>query len=137
MKVTTAKQGFRSVLAAIFLFGALLFSASSANAQTNDADLSLNWVTESEALSALENSVGLLVVDQANYPQGSPNWNNIANHINYYKLIMGLIEEGNTVPVSVGNGVLMMNDDKNASKDLVPAATLTQLRADATTLLTL
>lgn len=137
MKVTTAKHGLRSIVTAFFLFGALLFSASSANAQTTDADLTLNWLTESEALVALDNSVNLFVADQSNWTPGSPQWISNENHIAYYKLIMLSIEEGNTVPVSVGNSLLGLNDDKSAANDLLPQTTLNLLKADATNLLTL
>lgn len=136
MKVTTAKHGLRSIVTAFFLFGAMLFCASSVNAQAVDQDLSLNWVNESEALTALDNSINLLVADQANYAPGSPQWVSDANHIGFYKWTMQHIQNGLTVPNAVALSALTINDDKDAAQDMLPPAVVAQLKNDATSLLT-
>ena len=131
MKVTTAKHGLRSIVTALFLFGALLFSASRANAQT------YNWMTESQALVALDNSLNLLVLDQSNYTPGSTPWTNIENHIHYYKIVYNSINDGSSVPNAVDNGLLALNDEKTAMADMLPKQVLGVLRTDIINLLTL
>lgn len=137
MKVTTAKHGLRSIVTAFFLFGALLFCASSANAQAVDADLTLNWLNESEALTALDNSINGFVADQANWAPNSPQWTSDAQHIQYYKLIVGHIETGVGVPGAVNLGLFGIDGgNTTASNNNPPPAPLAQLKLDAVNLLT-
>ncbi|MBK7937140.1 MAG: hypothetical protein IPJ82_08585 [Lewinellaceae bacterium] len=131
MKVTTAKHGLRSIVTAFFLFGALLFSASSANAQT------YNWMTESEALTALDGAINLLALDQSNFTPGSTPWTNAENHIHYYKLVYAAINDGSSVPDAVDTTLMALNDEKTALADLYTKQVLGVLRADIVDLLTL
>lgn len=136
MKVTTAKHGLRSIVTAFFLFGALLFCASSANAQTtSDVDLTLNWVDESNALTALNNTVLDLVADQANVPQGGSQWINDADHIGYYKWIMTYLNNGSSVAEAVNQALATISSPTSVAP-MTLQTPLNQLKTDATTLLT-
>ena len=139
MKRTYVNLIQKSLAAMCLVFGMLLFGTSRAEAQT-DQSLSLNWLTESEALSALEGAVNTYVADQGNFTVGSAAWINAANHIEYYKLLMGAIEGGAQVGVAV-NTVVIAGYDPNPVEDystvkILAPATMGKLRSDATDLLT-
>lgn len=139
MKRTYANLIRKSLAAMCLVFGMLLFGTSRAEAQT-DQNLSLNWLTESEALQALEGAVNSYVADQGNFAQGSPAWINAANHIEYYKNLMAAIEGGSLVGVAV-NTVSITGYDPNPVEDystmkVLAPASMNKLRSDATDLLT-
>lgn len=140
MKGTYAKQIRRSLFAACLVFVAFLFSTSRVEAQASDSDLSLDWLTESEALSELESEVGAYLTYQGGYAQGSPQWNDAQAHIVYYKRIMVEIEGGIQVPhaVVIALGPLGGSPTSPADNDAPPLnpGEVTALRQDATDLLT-
>jgi len=138
MKGTFVKQIQRSLVAVLLVVGALAFSTTRANAQITN--INLNWVTESEALTALEGAISTFALDQSAYPQGSTPWVNATNHIEYYKMIMGAIEGGTSVPVAVINTSIAGYNPNPAAVDAVTntltPAQMDLLRNDATDLLT-
>lgn len=138
MKGTFVKQIQRSLVALLLVAGAWAFSTSRADAQVTN--INHNWVTESEALAALEGAVGIYAADMGNYSQGSPAWLNAANHVEYYKLLMGAIEDGTSVPVAVVSTNIpgysaVPGNNLNTAVTITPAQ-MDQLRNDATALLT-
>ncbi len=136
MKGTFLKLIQRTLLATCLVLGAFVFNTSEASAQASDVDMTLNWVTEAQALTTLEGAISQKVLDQSNYTQGSTPWLNLDNYIRYYKLIYITIEDGSTVPVSVGKALDSMNAIGVADQ-MLPNATLQQLHAAAVDLLTL
>ncbi|HRI62321.1 MAG TPA: hypothetical protein PK228_21415 [Saprospiraceae bacterium] len=138
MKGTFVKQIQRSLVAVLLVIGALAFSTSRADAQVTN--LNHNWVTESEAITALENAVQLWAADQGNYSQGSTPWVNAANHIEFYKQLRLTIEGGTSVPVAVvSTSVPGYNPAPTGSLTTtitITQAQMDQLRNDATDLLT-
>jgi hypothetical protein len=113
-----------------------MFNTSEASAQASDVDMTLNWITEAQALTALDGAINQKVLDQSNYTQGSTPWLNLDNYIRYYKLIYITIEDGSTVPASVGKALDSMTAIGVADQ-MLPNATLQQLHASAVDLLTL
>ena len=136
MKVTTAKHGLRSIVTAFFLFGALLFCASSANAQAiSDVDLTLNWVNETDAMTTLDNKILALVADQAIVPQGGPQWIDDADHIGYYKWIMTYLRDGSSVAEAVNQAIATISSP-TSTMTMTLQTPVSQLKSDATNLLT-
>lgn len=138
MKGTFAKVIQRSLVAVLLVFGALAFSTTRAEAQVNG--INHNWVTESEALTALEASVALFALDQDNYTPGSTPWVSAVNHIEYYKQVMLAIENGITVPIAVFSTTIQGYNPNpgnvDAAAPILTPAQMEQLRNDATDLLT-
>ncbi len=138
MKGTFVKQIQRSLVAVLLVAGAWAFSTSRADAQVTN--INHNWVTESEAIAALENAAGAYADDMQSYSQGSPAWVNAANHVEYYKLLMGSIEGGMSVPVAVVSTNIPGYSPAPAG-DVTTTTTISQsqmdqLRNDVTALLT-
>lgn len=138
MKGTFVKQIQRSLVAMLLVIGALAFSASRADAQVTN--INYNWVTEAEAVTALEGAVASLAVDLGNYTQGSAPWIATVNQVEYYKQVIVAIENGSSVPVAVLNTIINgynanPGPDKNALT-LTPAQ-MDQIRANAIDLLTI
>lgn len=138
MKGTFVKNVQRSLVAMLLIMGALVFSTSRAEAQVTN--VGHTWLTESEALTALENAVATLALDQSAYPQGSTPWVNVTNHLDYYKTLIVAIEGGTSVPVAVVTTSILGYNPNPAAVDAV-AVTITPaqmdlLRNDATDLLT-
>jgi hypothetical protein len=139
MKGTFAKLIQRSLVAMLLVFGALALSTSRAEAQVTN--INLNWVTESEAITALDGAVVALAVDMGNYTQGSTPWVALANQVEYYKLVMGAIENGTSVPVAVLNTTINGYNANPAGTDsnatTITPAQMDQIRANAVDLLTI
>ena len=134
MKFTTAKHGFRSLLATLFLFGALLFSAGQAHGQSLSTG-NQNWKTVPDAMQTLEGQITQLDGQLANLTPGTPAYDNVNQHMEYYKLIYGDLQDGTGVPEAVFKNVGVVNlsvTDANPQSQ----ATYDQLRVDATALLT-
>lgn len=138
MKGTFVKQIQRSLVAVLLVVGALAFSTTRANAQVTN--IGHNWLTESEALTALDGAIATFALDQGAYPQGSTPWINATNHIEYYKMIMGSIESGTSVPAAVINNTIAGYNPNPAAVDAVvntlSPAQMNLLRNDAMDLLT-
>ena len=134
MKLTTAKQGFRSLLAAFFLFGAMLFTAERVHAQSVPSD-NLDWKTATESMQILDAMVAQLDGEMANLTPGTPAYQNVYNHRTYYKMINGSLRDNQTVPDAVQSNVFLVD---TGLTDASPATktTLQQLLDDAVALLT-
>jgi len=131
MNFTFAKKGLMSFVTVFFLLGGLLLTAERAQAQ------GANWMVESEALVALDNSIHLYLTAQGNQAPGTPAWTDSDRHVKYYKLIMLNINSGLNVETSVRESRLRLNDGASSFNELIPQPVLMQLEADATDLLTL
>ena len=131
MNLTFAKKGLMSFVTVFFLLGGLLLTAERAQAQ------GANWMAESDALVALDQSVHQYLNAQGTQTPGTPAWIDSDRHIKYYKIIMSYISNGLNVQTSVREGRLRLNDGASALSDMIPQPVLMQLEADATDLLTL
>ncbi len=120
-----------SFVTVFFLLGGLLLTAERAQAQ------GANWMAESDALVALDQSINLYLNAQGNQTPGTPAWTDSDRHVKYYKLIMLNINSGLNVETSVRESRLRLNDGASAFNELIPQPVLMQLEADATDLLTL
>jgi len=136
MKVTTAKHGLRSLVMLLLLFGAFLFGASRVEAQDLSA-ATLNWMSESEALSKLDTEIQVYLTDQADQTPGTPAWTNDENHIVFYKLVMTRIGGGSTVYRSVEESLITLSTGVVSADYALSAATIQGLKDDAIVLLTL
>ena len=130
MKGTFFQLKLRSLVAMFFLLGGLFFATNSAEAQ------SFNWMTESQAVTALTAEVEQMSLDIQNFVPGSTQYKNLINHMAYYKLILVSVESGVIVETAVNENLGHVNDQYNASKDLLPKNTLVGLFNDAVVLLT-
>jgi len=134
MKFTTTKQGFRSLMAAFFLLGALLFGDVQANAQSTTAD-NLNWKTAFEAMQILDGQINQLDGEIAGLIPGTPAYENVFNHLTYYKLIYNSLEDGVAVPEAVNTNIGVV-DINTADSDPQSPVTFDQLLGDVVALLT-
>lgn len=103
MKLSTTKLGLKSLLAGFFLFGALLFSANQAQAQS--ATDKLNWKSSAEAQTILTAAINQEGQNLSNLTPGTPAYENAEMHAGLYKLILTNLYGGATVPASVEAGV--------------------------------
>lgn len=139
MRFTTTKQRVRSLLVGFFFFGALLFSMTHAGAQgvVND---NLNWKTVPQSIQIMYDQINQLDGEMAGLTPGSPAYENVFNHLTYYKLIYDSLEGGATVPAAVQTNLALVDMNTTASNPASPSVhdqTLyDQLLADAVTLLT-
>jgi hypothetical protein len=103
MNETFAKRGFRMVLVALMVSCGLLMT-NRVEAQTvssNTSSKQLQWLTEQEALAALLTQMTAMKAVIANVPPGTSQYNNLANHIYYYRGIYEQILNGVTVADAV------------------------------------
>lgn len=125
MKQTYSKRNWRMLVTALVVLGGL-FAASSAKAQVDQVsgyypssvilDPSLltqqhNWVVENDAIAILENAVNNAAAQLPLYLQGSPQYLNLVFHITYYKIMLDLLEKGNTTQYSAQHGIDLMTGE--------------------------
>ena len=130
MKRTFFKIKLRTLVAMFFLLGAMFFSANRAEAQ------SYNWLNESAALNALNVEIEQMALDIQNFVPGSTPYKNLANHINYYKLILVSIETGTNVETAVNTSLPAVNNNFASENQMLSKSALTTLFNDAVVLLT-
>lgn len=139
MKFTTTKQRFRSLFAGFFLFGAVLFNMTYAGAQGVVQD-NLDWKTVSQSIQIMADQINQLDGEMAGLTPGSPTYENVFNHLTYYKLIYDSLEGGATVPAAVQTNLALVDMNTTASNPSSPTvhdqALYDQLLIDAVALLT-
>jgi hypothetical protein len=141
MKLTTSKKGFRYLVAALLLLGATFFSVNRASAQVLDdiqlnASLNLNWKNTADATTILEASIQQLVNSLPLLPPGSQQLTDAQNNLNYYKGILSIINEGETVRVAAINALGLVREEKATFSTGVPRAMLLTLYSNGVNLLT-
>ncbi len=126
MKQTYSKRNLRMLVTALVVVAGL-FAASTATAQASTyiygnypssviLDPSLltqqhNWVVENDALAILENAVDQAAAQLPLHLQGSPQHQNLMFHITYYKIMLDLLEKGNTTEYSAQHGIDLMTGE--------------------------
>lgn len=130
MKGTFFNFKLRSIVAMFFLLGGLFFSANRAEAQ------SFNWMTEPQATAQLNTEIDQMSLDIQGFVPGSPQYDNLLNHITYYKLILESIESGTIVETAVNESLGHVNDQFNAGDQFLSKNQLVVLFNDAVILLT-
>jgi len=84
----------------LVLFSTWLFSAARADAQVL-SNKSNDWKTESEALDKLDSELLQLAAVLNGQTPGTPNYLDTDAHVDYYKNIYNLIEQGKSVAEAV------------------------------------
>jgi len=134
MKKTLVKLNLRSLLPALLVFGSLLFFDVRANAQTLSPQ-NLDWKTAVEAMQILETQIVQIDGQLPGLIPGTPAYEDAINHMTYYKLIFGALEDGVSVAEAVVNNLyaveLSQTDDNPQSQ-----ANYSLLLGDAVALLT-
>lgn len=138
MKKLMKRFGFRSLLSAIFLFGALLFGVTSAQAQSS-LDVTMgqtqNWKTEAEAVIALEVAMEQLTSTLDGLVPGSPLYRNTEGQLALYKETYALLMANSTVHQSLVGGVERINDSKNTTEGMYTSAEVTGFYNNAVVIL--
>lgn len=134
MKRTFAKQGLKSLVAMFLLFGSMLFAANRAEAQISNQQ-NMNWLTESEAIQALEPILESMSNTLGGLPPGTQAYYNVEIPYSYYKMIHASIVGGMTVPEAVVNNLPAVNVHKT-DNDPQAQTIRNQLFDDAVDLLT-
>ncbi len=143
MKKAMAKHGLKLLTAVLFLFGALAFSATKAQAQSTDITLmnqsqNLTWISEAEAMTVLESQISALANSLPGLLPGSGAYNNALNHLVYYKLIFSGIETGLSTQESANTNLLNVPNENGSQDGSAPIpVNLNQLYSDAVGLLTI
>ena len=126
MKRTFTRYGVQSIAALFFLVcGMLLSNRATAQAPVQNTTIAANqsavlqghsvskeqhnWVTENDALAILENAIATSADQLSLLLPVSPQYKNLMFHITYYKLILGLLEEGKTTQQAVQLALDQMN----------------------------
>lgn len=125
MKKFNKGFGFRSMLSAIFLFGALLFGVTSAQAQSSlDQTMgqTQNWKTEADAIIALESAMEQLTATLDGLTQGSPMYRSTEGQLMLYKETHVLLLANSTVQQSLAGGVQNINNSKNTTEGMYTPA---------------
>jgi hypothetical protein len=139
MKKTIKRFGFRSLLSAVFLFGALLFGVASAQAQTS-LDQAMgqaqNWKTEADAVIALEAAMEQLSADLGVLIPGSPQFRSTEGQITLYKETYVLLLANSTVQQALAGGVERINDSKNTTTSMYSSTEVVGFYNNAVVLLT-
>lgn len=134
MKKTFLKPNLRLLVSGLFVLGALLFCNVQANAQVLGAE-HLDWKSSTEAVQVLETTIVQLDGQLLVLTPGTPAHENVLNHMTYYKLIHGSLEDGASVAEAVANNLhsvgLSTTDDNPQTQ-----ADYTLLYEDAVALLT-
>lgn len=87
-------------------------------------------------MTQLNADIDQMSLDIQNFVPGSPQYDNLQNHIYYYKLVMVTIEGGSTVEVAVNEQLGHVNDQFNEASNLLPKTTLVGLYNDIVLTLT-
>ena len=99
MKLTMARHGLRLFTATV-LFGAWLFSVSSAGAQELSNQYR-NWKTEPEATLKLESEITQLMTTMNGQTPGTPAFETTESQMTYYKMILNFISQGKSVAEAI------------------------------------
>lgn len=134
MNLLSSKHVLQSLVAVIVMFGAMLFGTVQANAQGLAQD-EMNWKTVPEAMQILDAEINQLALDLTGLIPGTTEYADASNHLSYYKLIYGALEEGSTVSDAV-LGSLGQLDIGIPDEDPQGPPIYNQLLNDAVTLLT-
>ena len=134
MKKTFVKLNLKSLLPALLVFGSLLFLDVRANAQTLSPQ-NLDWKTAVEAMPILEAQIVQLDGQLSGLIIGSPAYENVFNHMTFYKLIHGALEDGVAVPDAVYNNIHSVSINKTDDDPQTPVI-YTDLLNNAIDLLT-
>jgi hypothetical protein len=121
MKVTTAKHGFRSLVAAFFLFGAFLLTTERAEAQVIGSQ-SLNWMQTGQAEAELVIEINKQYNIMAQSTPGTPQHTHALTHFYYYRAIHFKISDGSSVPEAVVSSLHIFDGNiaGNGPKSAVP-----------------
>lgn len=127
MKKTFANLVQKSLVAALLVFGALLFSTSRAEAQGGAKNLGVNWVDAGEAMLRLQTDVENLHNDPQVNSVGSDSY----IRVRYYKAVYRRIGSGEPIVYAVVTalGVTPSSSDLVNQND-IPGVTLTQAQAN-------
>jgi hypothetical protein len=129
MKKTFANLVQKSLVAALLVFGVLLFGTTSVEAQTSAQDLNVNWVDAGEAMLRVKSDVESLQNDPQVNVVGSDSY----VRVHYYKSVYRRLDGGEPVYLAVINS--LGNTSSNfAAPETIPGVTLNQ--AQRNTLLT-
>ncbi len=134
MKKTFVKLNLKSLLPALLVFGSLLFLDIRANAQTLSPQ-NLDWKTAVEAMPILEDQIVQLDGQLSGLIIGSPAYENVLNHMTFYKLIYSALEDGVAVPDAVYNNIHSVSINKTDDDPQTPVI-YTDLLNNAIDLLT-
>jgi len=126
MKKTFANLVQKSLVAALLVFGALLFSTSRAEAQGGAKDLAVNWVDAGEAMLRLETDAKAL----STHPQFQFVGSDPYNKVHYYKAVHRRIAGGEPVRDAVINGIVP-EPDSFVAAEIIPGVNLTQPQRQA------
>ncbi|MEZ4942083.1 MAG: hypothetical protein R3D58_14485 [Saprospiraceae bacterium] len=142
MKNAMAKHGLKLLTAVLFLFGALAFSATKAQAQSTDITLmnqsqNMTWISEAEAMTVLETQIMNLSNTLPTLTPGTPAYITALNQLIYYRLIYTDIEGGVSTQQATNANIFNLGNE-NGEKDDSPSGQidLNQLYANALGLLT-
>ena len=124
MRKAMAKHGLRLFTAVFVLLGALTFSATETQAQGADLQLmaqsqTYNWLTEAEAMLALNTQLIIKTNKLSTLTPGTPAYNDVKNQLVFYKLIYAGIE-GGTSTMDATNNNLFKVPNENGSVDNSP-----------------
>lgn len=145
MKRTFVKRGLMSLVAGFFLFGVLMLTAVSAQAQSGATPYT--WKGSDQAVLDLEQEVASLYNQLSSLQPGSANYNNKLAHALYYRVIRREVNQGSYVSVAVNTaldivtnnaGTFSPADGSDMFNDItVDAALRQQMKNNAINLLTL
>lgn len=121
MNRTFAKRGLSVLVSVFFLFGALLFTATSAAAQgpatqtqpgVRVQKVAANLVNSNEAMLRLGDAIQTIHANLPALIPGSASYNDAQRHVYYYKQIARSIQNGESVSDAVYNslGYLALGD---------------------------
>ena len=135
-----AKHLLRFFAGMFILFGALMMTASRADAQGLDQTIgqsqNLNWVSEAEAMATLDAQLIMLANQLPNLPQGSQAYKDVLNHLTYYKLIYSDIETGMSTRLATNGNIYNVSNSNGIKDASASPIDLGQLYSDAVGLLT-
>ena len=142
MKNAMAKHGLKLLTAVLFLFGALAFSATKAQAQSTDITLmnqsqNLTWISEAEAMNVLETQIMNLANTLPTLTPGTQAYIDALNQLIYYRLIYTDIEGGTSTQQATNSNLFNVGNENGVKDDSSSTQIdFNQLYANAVGLLT-
>lgn len=106
MNRTSAKRGFKALLAMFLLAGGMMFFTNSVSAQSALPKLDLSgilWMTEAEALDVLTNTITVTHQQIGLALPGSPVYNAGMRRAAFLKSVYGEVVSGTAVPDAILN----------------------------------
>lgn len=106
MNRTSAKRGFKALLAMFLLAGGMLFFTNSVSAQSALPKLDLSgilWMTETQALDVLTNTITVTHQQIGLALPGSPVYNAGMRRAAFLKSVYGEVASGTAVPTAILN----------------------------------